>query len=222
MVVIVTQKQQMQLKKMLMEQKEELLQDQPDNGHDSLRDAVDELSTIDNHPADLGTELFEREKDMALKVHMDDRLSQIEAALQKIEDETYGICEKCQEPIPYDRLCAIPFTTFCIEHTEAKIVPTDRPVEEEIILPPVDNSFAGRDDKDALQDDEDSFQIVARYGNSDTPSDFESDYDNYNDLYDEENMYAALDELHVSPHESLGGQISREYMEEARKTDYLD
>ena len=41
------------------------------------------------------------------------------------------------------------------------------------MLPPVDNSFAGRDDKDDIHDYEDVFQIVAKYGTSETPSDFE-------------------------------------------------
>ena len=120
----------------------------------------------------------------------------------------------------------IPYTTFCIDHTEAKAIPTDRPVEEEIIHPPVDNSFSGRDDEeDNLQDNEDSFQIVAQYGNSDTPSDFEGDFDHYNDLYkdkDGEDMYSALEILHVSKEESLNGQISQEYADEARKYDYLE
>ncbi len=222
MIVILNQKQQEKLKKMLIEQKKELLDDPNENGRDSLRDAVDELSTIDNHPADLGTELFEREKDMALKAHMEDRLSEVEAALQRMEEGTYGICAKCQKDIPYDRLRAVPFTMFCIDHKEAKDVPSDRPVEEQVIHPPIDNSFAGRDDNDELQDDEDSFRIVARYGNSDTPADFEGDYDHYNDLYEDDDTTAAIDELHVSTFESLNGQISREYAEEARKTDYSE
>ena len=109
---------------------------------------------------------------MALKVHDNDELAKVNSALQKIEDGTYGVCEVCQQDIPYDRLVALPYTSFCIEHT-AKDVPTDRPVEEQVMLPPVDNSFAGRDDKDDIHDYEDVFQVVAKYGTSETPSDFE-------------------------------------------------
>lgn len=227
---MLSEKQLSKLKKMLIEQKEELkgIIDEKDDklkSHYSLRDATDELSTLDNHPADLATELYDREKDMALEVHSEDIVSQIKAALERIEIGTYGFCAKCHEEIPYDRLRAIPYTEFCIEHTEARVLPNDRPIEEDIILPPVDNSFANREAGDELQDDEDSFQIVAQYGNSDTPADFEGDFDHYNDLYNDEDgndMYSSLEVLHVSEEESLNGQISQAYADEARKNDYLD
>ena len=147
---MLSDKQQSKLKKMLIEQKRELVGDTNEGENEmtaqaSLRDSTDELSTIDNHPADLATELFEREKDMALKVHHEDLLTQVESALERLENGSYGVCAKCQVDIPYDRLRAIPYTAFCIEHTDAT-VPTDRPVEEEVLLPPVDNSFSGRDE----------------------------------------------------------------------------
>lgn len=215
---------------MLIEQKQELIgvteeRENEVTSHYSIRDTTDELSTVDNHPADLATELYDREKDLALQVHSEDLLSQVKAALERMENGTYGVCAKCHEDIPYDRLRAIPYTAFCIEDTEARVIPTDRPVEEEILLPPVDNSFSGREANDELQDDEDSFQVVAQYGNSDTPSDFEGDFDNYNDLYNDKDgndMYSALEVLHTSKDESLNGQISQEYADEARKYDYLE
>ncbi|MGN7476821.1 TraR/DksA C4-type zinc finger protein [Solibacillus silvestris] len=227
---MLTEKQQSKLKKMLIEQKNELIGDVNINENEilaraSLRDATDELSTIDNHPADLATELYDREKDMALKVHSEDLLVQVNAAFERMENGTYGVCAKCHAEIPYDRLRAIPYTTFCIDHSEAKSVPADRPIEEENILPAVDNSFANRENDDELQDNEDSFQLVAQYGNSDTPSDFEGDYDHYNDLYkdkDGEDMYSALEILHLSKEDSLNGQISQQYADEARKYDYLE
>ena len=43
------------------------------NNDESLRETVDELSAYDNHPADLGTELFEREREFALDDHQDQR-----------------------------------------------------------------------------------------------------------------------------------------------------
>lgn len=227
---MLTEKQLSKLKKILIEQKNELIGDVNINENEllaraSLRDATDELSTIANHPADLGTELYDREKDMALKVHSDDELAQVNAAFERMENGTYGVCAKCEADIPYDRLRAIPYTAFCIDHSEAQAVPTDRPIEEESLLPPVDNSFSGRETDDELQDNEDSFQIVAQYGNSDTPADFEGDYDQYNDLYkdkDGDDMYSELEFLHVSKEESLNGQISQQYADEARKYDYLE
>nr|WP_322786767.1 TraR/DksA C4-type zinc finger protein [Lysinibacillus odysseyi] len=226
--VILTEKQKTKLKKMLIEQKhsaEDIISEDDLLDKGSLRDSVDELSTIDNHPADLATELFEREKDMALKVHNNDELAKVEAALEAMENGTYGVCVKCGTEIPYDRLAALPYTLFCIEHTDAKGVPTDRPVEEQVILPPVDNSFAGRDDKDDIHDYEDTFQIVAKYGTSETPSDFEGDFDDYNELYDdpeEMGMDEEIESLPISEIDELTGQISRKEIEQARKDDYTE
>lgn len=218
------------LKKMLLEQKNSLSKDDMDDDREylergSLRDSIDELSTVDNHPADLGTELYEREKDMALKVHDEDELAKINAALEKIENGTYGVCEVCKKDIPYERLEALPYTAFCIEHTDAKSVPTDRPVEEQTILPPVDNSFSGRDDKDDIHDYEDTFQVVAKYGTSETPSDFEGDFEEYDDLYDDPEEVARNDELssfHISEIDQLTQQLSQREVDHARKYDYLE
>ena len=55
----------------------------------SEREASGELSSYDNHPGDLGTELFEREKDVALEIHEEDQLNEIEAeeALSRENDD---------------------------------------------------------------------------------------------------------------------------------------
>lgn len=230
MINILNEEQKANLKKLLIEQKNSLQRDSSEYEKEfldrgSLRDSVDELSTIDNHPADLGTELFDREKDMALKVHDEDELRKVHAALERMENGTYGVCEVCHRDIPYERLEALPYTAFCIDHTEAKDIPTDRPVEEQVILPPVDNSFSGRDDKDDIHDYEDTFQVVAKYGTSETPSDFEGDLENYNEIYDDPEEVARNDELstfHISKIDQLTSQLSKREVEHARKYDYLD
>ncbi|MER2105942.1 MAG: TraR/DksA C4-type zinc finger protein [Solibacillus sp.] len=225
--MMLSQKQLTTLEKQLIALKNDMrgnadMRENEITAHDSLRDSVDELSTVDNHPADLATELYDREKDLALKVHNEDLLAQVNAALEKIGAGTYGVCAKCEEAIPYDRLRAIPYTAFCMKDTEAKNVPTDRPVEEDVLLPPVDNSFRNREAGDDLPDDEDTFQMVAQYGNSDTPADFEGDYADYNELYEEKGEDSPLDELHVSEHDALGGQISQDYADRARWDDYVE
>ena len=50
----------------------------------------------------------------------------------------------CKQDIPFERLEAIPYTTRCIEHAIDQELPTDRPIEEEVLHPPMDNSFADR------------------------------------------------------------------------------
>ncbi len=76
---------------------------------------LQELSTIDQHPADVGSEVFEREKDLSIAQRFDSELEDIEAALRRIEDGTYGTCEVCNKPIGRARLEAIPHARFCVD-----------------------------------------------------------------------------------------------------------
>jgi DnaK suppressor protein len=74
-----------------------------------------ELSNADNHPADMGTELFQREEDMALIQNAREILAQIEQAEAKIAAGTYGISDRSGQPIPKERLEAIPYATLTAE-----------------------------------------------------------------------------------------------------------
>jgi RNA polymerase-binding protein DksA len=74
-----------------------------------------ELADFDiNHPGDTGTEMFEREKDLALNENVEDLLEQVNTALVKVENGTYGLCDHCGKPIAEGRLEALPYATFCI------------------------------------------------------------------------------------------------------------
>jgi RNA polymerase-binding protein DksA len=64
--------------------------------------------------ADAGTKTFEREHEMSLAANSRDLLSQVERALQRLEDQTYGICESCGNPIGKGRLQAFPRATLCV------------------------------------------------------------------------------------------------------------
>jgi YteA family regulatory protein len=146
------------------------------------RENVGELSSYDNHPADLATELYEREKDMALQDHAEGEIGKIEAALQAIENGEYGRCQVCGKAIPLERLEAIPSTLYCVDHSPEQQPATDRPVEEQVLEPPTKNSFRHLRYKE-VKDTEDSFQESARYGTSETPADFVGDFENYGHLY---------------------------------------
>jgi YteA family regulatory protein len=78
-------------------------------------DEMSELADYDNHPADIATETFEREKDLALDENIDDILDSINRALEKIDEGTYGICDRCGNNISKARLEALPYASFCIE-----------------------------------------------------------------------------------------------------------
>jgi RNA polymerase-binding protein DksA len=88
-----------------------------DIGNSSLTEETGELmsSTSDNHLADTASETYEREFDEGLEEDAQDQLREVEAALQRIEDGTYGTCSACGKPIPVERLEAVPWTTLCIE-----------------------------------------------------------------------------------------------------------
>lgn len=148
-----------------------------------VHDSIGELSNYDNHPGDHGTELFEREKDIALVEHAEKELKDINHALANMDNGTYGKCEQCGKDISADRLKALPTATHCIEHTPDKVVSHERPVEEEILSPPY-GKFE-YDEKDAtFYDAEDSWQDVQRYGTSESPSDFfDPSMLDYNDMY---------------------------------------
>jgi DnaK suppressor protein len=59
--------------------------------------------------------MYDRELDEGLEEGAQQTLSEIDAALQRIEDGTYGICENCGKPIGAERLAAIPWTRLCID-----------------------------------------------------------------------------------------------------------
>ncbi|KAB7666826.1 TraR/DksA C4-type zinc finger protein [Bacillus sp. B1-b2] len=162
------------------------------------RESVGELSAYDNHPADLATELYEREKDFALEKHEQTELDSINAALTAIEEGTYGICQVSGKEIPFERLEAIPTALTLKEYSSDQSIPTDRPVEEEILEPAHGNEYRHYDTGD-VRDYDDSFQEVARYGTSETPSDLRGDFEDYDSLYDRD----ADDEGFTEDYESF-------------------
>jgi len=77
---------------------------------------LSELSSVDQHQADVGTETFEREKDLSILEQVDAELADVEHALRRLDDGTYGTCEFDGKPIPEERLEAMPAARFCVEH----------------------------------------------------------------------------------------------------------
>jgi DnaK suppressor protein len=81
----------------------------------SITDAIEELSSIDQHPADVGSEVFERAKRLSILDDLDGQLADVERAMQRLGDGTYGTCEACGRPIGEARLEAKPAARFCID-----------------------------------------------------------------------------------------------------------
>jgi RNA polymerase-binding protein DksA len=82
----------------------------------SLDDETDELATAsDNHMGDVAQATYDRELDFGLEQDADRVLAEIDAALQRIDDGTYGTCGSCGAEIPAERLEAIPWARLCVD-----------------------------------------------------------------------------------------------------------
>jgi RNA polymerase-binding transcription factor DksA len=83
----------------------------------SVSDELGELAEggTDNHLGDTATALYDRELDEGLEAGAQQTLTEINAALRRIDEGTYGICEACGNPIGAERLAAIPWTRLCID-----------------------------------------------------------------------------------------------------------
>ena len=78
-------------------------------------DVTGELSTADQHPADTSDITFQRELDLTVRGIAEARKHQVEEALARQREGTYGICQECGRPIDPDRLRARPEAITCIE-----------------------------------------------------------------------------------------------------------
>jgi RNA polymerase-binding transcription factor DksA len=74
-----------------------------------------EVSIVDQHEADVGTEMFERQRDMSILQQVTESLDDVDRALRRLDEGSYGACEACGQPIGDDRLRARPETRFCLQ-----------------------------------------------------------------------------------------------------------
>lgn len=129
------------------------------------------LSAYDNHPADLATTTFRRELDVGLVVGFRHRLNQVQRALDKVEEGSYGRCDRCGAEIGAARLSAIPEAIYCLACERVVETPYQGPpAEAEVVAMP----FGDREERrhNGVEfDGEDSWQAVAQYGTSNSPQD---------------------------------------------------
>ncbi|WP_318508884.1 TraR/DksA C4-type zinc finger protein [Bacillus sp. T3] len=187
---MLTSEQLSNFRKQLNDEKQDLLMRFEQNDHFGLErghyhESMGELSSYDNHPADEGTDLYEREKDIALNEHEELHLRNIDKALKSIDQGTYGKCEVCGVEIPLERLEVLPTTTYCKEHSPDRLVSHKRPLEEGVLMPPFGKFDLDEEDESVAYDAEDSWQEVAEWGTSESPSDFAFPNDRYENSYNE-------------------------------------
>ena len=107
-------------RQMLLEERERV-QDAIRNLHaenpGSLEDETGELvsGSIDQHLGDMATETFDREMGYTLEDNAESVLAAIESALRRIDDGTYGTCQRCGKQIAPERLEALPYAELCID-----------------------------------------------------------------------------------------------------------
>jgi RNA polymerase-binding transcription factor len=82
---------------------------------DLRRDNDEELSHVDQHLADEGSELFEQERDQGISERLREELAAVERAEARIADGTYGISVESGEPIPDARLEAMPLAERTVD-----------------------------------------------------------------------------------------------------------
>jgi RNA polymerase-binding protein DksA len=94
---------------------EAAIQNLHDENPGTLSEDAGEETAYDNHLADTATETYGRELDYTLEENSEHVLAEIDAALKRIDEGTYGICTNCRKPIAFGRLEALPWATLCID-----------------------------------------------------------------------------------------------------------
>ena len=170
-----------------------------------------ELSNYDNHPAEMGTELFEAEHNSALRVHEEHLLKDIQDALGRIEDGSFGKCAFCGKDIGRERLEALPYVRLCIKCEEDKAVTPRmlrkiRPNEEKVLDAPMGRKYLNRREDDE-HEGMDQFNDLMKYGSSDSPQDL-GGYHEYEEYYTNEvDKQGVVDEMDQVSNEEYKRQL---------------
>ena len=93
--------------------------------HTSEKYSSGELSSVDNHIGDIGTDVYMYDMDNSLINHEKYVLNEINEALEKLSDGSYGICTNCHQKIEQERLDIIPETTLCSSCAKEIIIQPD-------------------------------------------------------------------------------------------------
>lgn len=193
---------------------------------EQMSDSFHEFSMYDNHPADIGTEMFEREKDLAL-YHLDrETLKEIDQALTRMEEGTYGICTVCGKPIPEERLEALPQSQTCKEHAPAPTINESRPIEEEFLQPPFGRTSLDEKEGQNGFDGEDAWQIVEAWGTSSTPFSYvDNDKTDYKEMYIEsdepDGFTQAVEQIGYTDIHGYHGPDSVKFMRSGTYEEYM-
>jgi RNA polymerase-binding transcription factor DksA len=139
----------------LLKLHEEVLEGLHRHSEETLRRSSKEdsgdLSSYGQHMADAGTESYERDFALSLVSSEQDALYEIDEALRRIHEGTYGVCEITGKPISRERLRAVPFTRYSVEGQREVEKRQTRQVQRAGIQSSLDG-----DESPVLRDDESS------------------------------------------------------------------
>jgi RNA polymerase-binding transcription factor DksA len=104
-------------KERLLQLRDGMLDSMSGVARDTLRSRAEgsEASAFGMHQADAGSDAYDRDFALSLLSQEQDALYEIDEALKRIDQGTYGICELCNKPILHARLEAIPFARFTVD-----------------------------------------------------------------------------------------------------------
>lgn len=111
-------------KKLILKRKEEVLEDIKHISDDTLKksqkDASGDISGYTYHMADVATDTYDREFSLGLASNERDLLYELDDALKKTDEGTFGVCEECKSMITKTRLKAVPYARLCVKCQEKK------------------------------------------------------------------------------------------------------
>jgi RNA polymerase-binding protein DksA len=119
-----TKKELNDFKKLIMKSKEKALDEIKHISEDTLKksqkEAAGDISGYTYHMADVASDTYDREFSLGLASNERESLYELDDAMKKIEDGTFGVCEECKSLISKTRLKAVPFAKLCVKCQERK------------------------------------------------------------------------------------------------------
>jgi len=113
-----------EFKKLVVKKKDAALDEIKHISEDTLKksqkEASGDISGYTYHMADVATDTYDREFSLGLASNERKFIYELDDALKKIEDGTFGFCEDCKTPISKTRLKAVPYARFCLKCQEKK------------------------------------------------------------------------------------------------------
>jgi len=103
----------------LLDKRHELLRNVNELENDTVRSMTEKIPQAPSHPAEAGTDTFDLDNNARLMENEREILKDVDRALERLRQGTYGRCEQCNKRIPTARLEAIAWTRFCLTCAEA-------------------------------------------------------------------------------------------------------